>query len=225
MIYVRTKNEKNSTTNVSNSSSKLSQSVVALISRFSCDGSRALRERDDVQSRVRTISVLAVLLQGPFDTGNAILGSQNLVDLMIQMAGSGDPLQEVTIVFSMTLKCCSLHLAYCCRSDRSIVIEERQGGWYHFTRSRNSQESLSIRQRRYQSVSSRGMCDRSAGSIFVWRTFFSPIGSVENCLQQRHRLQCRSGHGRFMSNIGTSLLQVSVTLFSIGSTYFLCADF
>jgi hypothetical protein len=38
---------------------------------------------------------LAVLLQGPFDTGNAILGSQNLVDLMIQMAGSGDPLQEV----------------------------------------------------------------------------------------------------------------------------------
>jgi hypothetical protein len=57
---------------------------------------RALRERDDVQSRVRTISVLVVLLQGPFDTGNAILGSQNLVDLMIQMAGSGDPLQEVT---------------------------------------------------------------------------------------------------------------------------------
>ncbi|CAF4823439.1 unnamed protein product, partial [Rotaria socialis] len=44
----------------------------------------ALRERDDVQSRVRTISTLSVLLQGPFDTGNAILGSQNLVDLMIQ---------------------------------------------------------------------------------------------------------------------------------------------
>ncbi len=61
--------------------------------------SRALRERDDVQSRVRTISVLVVLLQGPFDTGNAILGSQNLVDLMIQMAGSGDPLQEV--IFSI----------------------------------------------------------------------------------------------------------------------------
>jgi len=58
---------------------------------------RALRERDDVQSRVRTISVLSVLLQGPFDTGNAILGSQNLVDLMIQMAGSGDPLQEVLL--------------------------------------------------------------------------------------------------------------------------------
>jgi hypothetical protein len=38
---------------------------------------------------------LAVLLQGPFDTGNAILGSQNLVDLMIQMAGSDDPLQQV----------------------------------------------------------------------------------------------------------------------------------
>lgn len=56
---------------------------------------RALRERDDVHSRLRTISVLAILLQGPFDTGNAILGSQNLVDLMIQMAGSGDPLQEV----------------------------------------------------------------------------------------------------------------------------------
>jgi hypothetical protein len=56
---------------------------------------RALREKDDVQSRVRTISVLAVLLQGPFDTGNAILGSQNLVNLMIQMAGSNDPVQEV----------------------------------------------------------------------------------------------------------------------------------
>lgn len=54
-----------------------------------------MRERDDVSSRVRTISVLSVLLQGPFDTGNAILGSQNLVDLMIQMAGSSDPLQEV----------------------------------------------------------------------------------------------------------------------------------
>jgi len=38
---------------------------------------------------------LAVLLQGPFDTGNAILGSQNLVDLMIQMAASDDPLQQV----------------------------------------------------------------------------------------------------------------------------------
>ena len=59
---------------------------------------RALRERDDVQARVRTIAVLTVLLQGPFDTGNAILGSQNLVDLMIQMAGSGDPLQEVLIL-------------------------------------------------------------------------------------------------------------------------------
>lgn len=58
---------------------------------------RALRERDDMQSRVRTISVLSVLLQGPFDTGNAILGSQNLVDLMITMAGSSDPLQEVNV--------------------------------------------------------------------------------------------------------------------------------
>jgi hypothetical protein len=56
---------------------------------------RALREKDDDQSRIRTISVLAVLLQGPFDTGNAILGSQNLVDLMIQMAASDDPLQQV----------------------------------------------------------------------------------------------------------------------------------
>lgn len=56
---------------------------------------RALRERDDAQSRLRTISVLSVLLQGPFDTGNAILGSQNLVDLMIQMAGSDDPVQQV----------------------------------------------------------------------------------------------------------------------------------
>lgn len=57
--------------------------------------SRALRTKDDVQARVRTISVLAVLLQGPFDTGNAILGSQNLVELMLQMADSGDLLQEV----------------------------------------------------------------------------------------------------------------------------------
>lgn len=56
---------------------------------------KALREKDDIPSRVRTISVLSVLLQGPFDTGNAILGSQNLVELMIEMAGSGDPLQEV----------------------------------------------------------------------------------------------------------------------------------
>ena len=62
--------------------------------------SRALLERNDVQSRVRTISVLNVLLQGPFDTGNAILGSQNLVELMIKMAGSGDPLQEVIISFN-----------------------------------------------------------------------------------------------------------------------------
>jgi hypothetical protein len=79
---------------------------------FTCDRQRArndgyfraLREKDDVQSRIRTISVLAVLLQGPFDTGNAILGSQNLVDLMIQMAGSGDPLQEVIFrLFSIVL--------------------------------------------------------------------------------------------------------------------------
>jgi hypothetical protein len=62
-------------------------------------GFRALREKDDVQSRIRTIAVLAVLLQGPFDTGNAILGSQNLVNLMIQMAGSNDPLQEVIFNF------------------------------------------------------------------------------------------------------------------------------
>jgi hypothetical protein len=44
---------------------------------------------------MRTISVLSVLLQGPFDTGNTILGSQNLVELMIQMADSEDPLQQV----------------------------------------------------------------------------------------------------------------------------------
>ncbi|CAF3735363.1 unnamed protein product [Adineta steineri] len=64
---------------------------------------KALRERDDVQSRVRTISVLSVLLQGPFDTGNAILGSQNLVDLMIQMAGSSDELQERIAVEAIVL--------------------------------------------------------------------------------------------------------------------------
>ncbi|CAF0903987.1 unnamed protein product [Rotaria sp. Silwood1] len=64
---------------------------------------KALRERDDVQSRIRTIAALSVLLQGPFDTGNAILGSQNLVDLMIQMAGSGDPLQELIAVEAIVL--------------------------------------------------------------------------------------------------------------------------
>ncbi|CAF2646097.1 unnamed protein product [Rotaria sp. Silwood2] len=64
---------------------------------------KALCERDDVQSRVRTIATLAVLLQGPFDTGNAILGSQNLVDLMIQMAGSGDHLQERIAVEAIVL--------------------------------------------------------------------------------------------------------------------------
>ncbi|UJR26868.1 hypothetical protein I4U23_008179 [Adineta vaga] len=64
---------------------------------------KALHERDDMQSRVRTISVLSILLQGPFDTGNAILGSQNLVDLMIQMAGSGDPLQERIAVEAIVL--------------------------------------------------------------------------------------------------------------------------
>lgn len=65
---------------------------------------KSLRDKDDVQARIRTISVLAVLLQGPFDTGNAILGSQNLVELMLQMADSGDPLQEVIIsLFSQTL--------------------------------------------------------------------------------------------------------------------------
>ncbi|CAF3266449.1 unnamed protein product [Rotaria sp. Silwood2] len=64
---------------------------------------RALREKDDIQSRVRTISVLSVLLQGPFDTGNAILGSQNLVDLMLQMTGSNDPIQERIAVEAIVL--------------------------------------------------------------------------------------------------------------------------
>ncbi|CAF3540047.1 unnamed protein product [Adineta steineri] len=64
---------------------------------------KALREKDDVQSRIRTISVLAVLLQGPFDTGNAILGSQNLVDLMIQMAGSDDVVQQRIAVEAIVL--------------------------------------------------------------------------------------------------------------------------
>jgi hypothetical protein len=49
---------------------------------------------------------LAVLLQGPFDTGNMILGSQNLVDLMIQMAGSNDPLQEVIESFLLEVFIC-----------------------------------------------------------------------------------------------------------------------
>ncbi|CAF3590275.1 unnamed protein product [Rotaria sp. Silwood1] len=64
---------------------------------------KALREKDDIQSRVRTISVLSVLLQGPFDIGNAILGSENLVDLMIQMAGSNDPIQERIAVEAIVL--------------------------------------------------------------------------------------------------------------------------
>ena len=82
--------------NASNSSSRDWWAVVEW--RWNEGFCRALRERDDVQARVRTIAVLTVLLQGPFDTGNAILGSQNLVDLMIQMAGSGDPLQEVRVL-------------------------------------------------------------------------------------------------------------------------------
>ncbi|CAF3365913.1 unnamed protein product [Rotaria socialis] len=64
---------------------------------------KALREKDDIASRVRTISVLSVLLQGPFETGNAILGNQNLVDLMIQMAGSNDSLQERIAVEAIVL--------------------------------------------------------------------------------------------------------------------------
>ncbi|CAF3942470.1 unnamed protein product [Rotaria magnacalcarata] len=63
----------------------------------------ALRGKDDIASRVRTISVLSVLLQGPFETGNAILGNQNLVDLMIQMAGSNDSLQERIAVEAIVL--------------------------------------------------------------------------------------------------------------------------
>ena len=55
-----------------------------------------MKAKDDGQARLRTISVLAVLLQGPFDTGNAILGSENLVELMLDMAKSGDTLQEVS---------------------------------------------------------------------------------------------------------------------------------
>ncbi|CAF0892146.1 unnamed protein product [Didymodactylos carnosus] len=59
---------------------------------------KALRQHDDVRARVQTMSVLAVLLQGPFDTGNAILGGLNLVDLMLVMASSGDALQELPFV-------------------------------------------------------------------------------------------------------------------------------
>ena len=57
--------------------------------------SRELKDKDDVHSKLRTISVLAVLLQGPFETGNTILGSENLVELMLDMAKSGDSMQEV----------------------------------------------------------------------------------------------------------------------------------
>lgn len=71
--------------------------------KYSSMISRALREKDDVQARIRTISLLAVLLQGPFDTGNAILGSENLVDLMIQMADSNDPIQEVIRLIRFSL--------------------------------------------------------------------------------------------------------------------------
>ena len=81
--------------NVWNSSSKFIEKILKVYVTIFVF--RALRERDDAHSRLKTIAVLSVLLQGPFDTGNAILGSQNLVDLMIQMAGSGDPLQEVLL--------------------------------------------------------------------------------------------------------------------------------
>ncbi|CAF5032632.1 unnamed protein product [Rotaria sp. Silwood1] len=64
---------------------------------------KALREEDDIQSRIQTISVLSVLLQGPFDTGNTILGSQNLFDLMLQMANSNDPIQERIAVEAIVL--------------------------------------------------------------------------------------------------------------------------
>ena len=58
---------------------------------------KALQNKDDIQSHMKIISVLAVLLQGPFDTGNAILGSMNLVEIMIKMAASNDPLQQVIL--------------------------------------------------------------------------------------------------------------------------------
>ncbi len=97
MIYTRIKRVKTLIMNAWNLLSKFNVGILrTYVAIFIF---RALRERDDVQSRLRTISVLSVLLQGPFDTGNAILGSQNLVDLMIQMAGSGDPLQEVLLKY------------------------------------------------------------------------------------------------------------------------------
>lgn len=62
-----------------------------------------------------------MLLQGPFDTGNAILGSQNLVDLMIQMAGSADPLQEVML--RRAGRCTPLSSPAVCVSSQRIAVE------------------------------------------------------------------------------------------------------
>ena len=143
---------------------------------------RALRDKDDIQARIRTISVLAVLLQGPFDTGNAILGSQNLVELMLQMADSGDPLQEVIIgLFFQDLFpqiCC--WLAYRSGSNRSVRLEEGQSGRHPGTGCRHSEESLSLDQWRYPSARSSG--ENVAVPILSCLFSLVGLGSSEDCL-------------------------------------------
>lgn len=65
-------------------------------------------ELGTIESKLKGISALACLLQGPFDVGNQIIGKNNLIGMMLEMASSNDVLQETVaveaVVFSASKK-------------------------------------------------------------------------------------------------------------------------
>ncbi|RMZ96061.1 hypothetical protein BpHYR1_001189 [Brachionus plicatilis] len=53
-----------------------------------------LCERHDNHSKLKAIACIGVILQGPFDVGNNVIMQHNLLNLMLDLADSDDPIQE-----------------------------------------------------------------------------------------------------------------------------------
>lgn len=68
----------------------------------------------DIESKVRVVATITSLLRGPLDVGNAVVGKDGIMQMILVMANTKDVLQQkvsVSFFFKKVLFVCSRHRA------------------------------------------------------------------------------------------------------------------
>ena len=64
---------------------------------------RALFAKGEMTANTRAMSALTCLLQGPFESGQAMLGLKGVLEIMVAMTGSEDEVVQVTRIRKVVL--------------------------------------------------------------------------------------------------------------------------